>query len=68
MNKIKHNFKFLILIPHAKTPNMKENKYDNDKFSEQYSRMPCSTEGLKGAGEWHAGRTAASDDADPVFR
>lgn len=40
---------------------MKENKYDNDKFSEQYSR-------LKGAGEWHTGRTAASDDADPVFR
>ena len=45
---------------------MKENKYDNDKFSEQYSRMSCSTEGLKGAGEWHTERTAASDDADPV--
>lgn len=33
---------------------MKENKYDNEKFFSQYSRMSRSIEGLKGAGEWHA--------------
>ena len=32
---------------------MKENKYDNPKFFEQYSQMSRSVEGLKGAGEWH---------------
>lgn len=32
---------------------MKENKYDNDKFFNEYSKMTRSTEGLKGAGEWH---------------
>lgn len=32
---------------------MKENKYDDKSFFEQYSRMPRSVEGLKGAGEWH---------------
>lgn len=32
---------------------MKENKYDNEKFFEQYSHMSRSVEGLKGAGEWH---------------
>lgn len=32
---------------------MKENKYDDPKFFGQYSRMTRSTEGLKGAGEWH---------------
>lgn len=32
---------------------MKENKYDNDKFFNQYSQMSRSTDGLKGAGEWH---------------
>lgn len=32
---------------------MKENKYDNPAFFEQYSKMNRSVEGLKGAGEWH---------------
>ncbi|WP_165022745.1 class I SAM-dependent methyltransferase [Dysgonomonas sp. ZJ279] len=32
---------------------MKENKYDNPDFFDQYSRMTRSVEGLKGAGEWH---------------
>lgn len=32
---------------------MKENKYDNDHFFNQYSHMSRSVEGLKGAGEWH---------------
>lgn len=32
---------------------MKENKYDDDKFFNQYSQMSRSVEGLKGAGEWH---------------
>ena len=30
---------------------MKENKYDNDKFFNQYSQMSRSVYGLKGAGE-----------------
>lgn len=33
---------------------MKENKYDNNDFFEQYRQMPRSVNGLKGAGEWHA--------------
>ncbi len=32
---------------------MKENKYDDEKFFSQYSRMSRSTRGLDGAGEWH---------------
>lgn len=32
---------------------MKENKYDNPAFFEQYSKMSRSVDGLKGAGEWH---------------
>ncbi len=32
---------------------MKENKYDDLRFFDRYSRMPRSVEGLKGAGEWH---------------
>lgn len=32
---------------------MKENKYDDEKFFDQYSRMSRSVDGLKGAGEWH---------------
>lgn len=32
---------------------MKENKYDNTDFFNQYSKMSRSTEGLEGAGEWH---------------
>lgn len=31
---------------------MKENKYDDDKFFEQYSRFPRSVDGLSAAGEW----------------
>ncbi|MDL2235309.1 methyltransferase domain-containing protein [Christensenellaceae bacterium OttesenSCG-928-L17] len=33
---------------------MKENKYDNEKFFEEYRRFPRSVEGLSAAGEWHA--------------
>lgn len=32
---------------------MKENKYDNKKFFDQYKQMTRSTLGLQGAGEWH---------------
>lgn len=32
---------------------MKENKYNDEKFFNQYSQMPRSVDGLKGAGEWH---------------
>lgn len=31
---------------------MKQNKYDDEKFFEKYSRMDRSTKGLAGAGEW----------------
>lgn len=32
---------------------MKQNKYDDPKFFEKYSRMTRSQKGLEGAGEWH---------------
>ncbi|MFR4039926.1 MAG: hypothetical protein ACLTZT_20925, partial [Butyricimonas faecalis] len=32
---------------------MKENKYDDEIFFNQYSQMSRSVDGLKGAGEWH---------------
>lgn len=32
---------------------MKENKYDNPDFFNQYSKMERSVKGLQGAGEWH---------------
>ncbi|MCD7898861.1 MAG: class I SAM-dependent methyltransferase [Bacteroides sp.] len=32
---------------------MKENKYDDNHFFEQYSQMSRSVNGLEGAGEWH---------------
>lgn len=32
---------------------MKENKYDDSSFFNQYSQMTRSVEGLNGAGEWH---------------
>lgn len=32
---------------------MKENKYDDPQFFEQYSQMQRSVKGLEGAGEWH---------------
>ncbi|ASK30424.1 SAM-dependent methyltransferase [Chryseobacterium sp. T16E-39] len=32
---------------------MKENKYDNNSFFEQYGKMMRSQIGLEGAGEWH---------------
>lgn len=33
---------------------MKENKYDDPAFFEQYRKMNRSQKGLEGAGEWHA--------------
>lgn len=32
---------------------MKENKYDDEHFFEEYSRFPRSVKGLSAAGEWH---------------
>lgn len=32
---------------------MKQNKYDDEKFFEKYSKMNRSINGLEGAGEWH---------------
>lgn len=32
---------------------MRENKYDDDKFFEEYSKFPRSVQGLSAAGEWH---------------
>lgn len=32
---------------------MKENKYDDEKFFEAYSRFPRSVDGLRAAGEWY---------------
>lgn len=32
---------------------MKENKYDNETFFEEYSKFPRSVQGLSAAGEWH---------------
>lgn len=32
---------------------MKENKYDDEKFFNQYKQMQRSVKGLKAAGEWH---------------
>lgn len=40
---------------------MKENQYDHEEFFQQYSQMPRSVEGLKGAGEWHALRRMFPD-------
>lgn len=42
---------------------MKENKYDNDRFFEQYSHMDRSVKGLQGAGEWHILRRILPDFA-----
>lgn len=36
---------------------MKENKYDNEQFFNQYSQMSRSVDGLRGAGEWHVLKT-----------
>lgn len=40
---------------------MKENKYDDDHFFDQYGQMSRSVMGLKGAGEWHALRGLLPD-------
>lgn len=40
---------------------MKENKYDDEQFFNQYSRMSRSVDGLKGAGEWHVLKTLLPD-------
>lgn len=32
---------------------MKQNKYDDANFFSEYAKMPRSTQGLEGAGEWH---------------
>lgn len=40
---------------------MKENKYDDQSFFEQYGQMSRSVEGLPGAGEWYALRGMLPD-------
>lgn len=40
---------------------MKENKYDDSRFFEQYSQMSRSVQGLQGAGEWHILRNMLPD-------
>ena len=40
---------------------MKENKYDDDAFFAEYSKMSRSVDGLAGAGEWHAFRKLMPD-------
>lgn len=42
---------------------MKENKYDDERFFEQYSRMDRSVKGLEAAGEWHTLKTMLPDFA-----
>lgn len=43
---------------------MKENKYDDQTFFEQYSHMPRSVQGLQGAGEWQTLRRMLPDFKD----
>lgn len=40
---------------------MKENRYDDADFFEQYSQMSRSLHGLSGAGEWHALKSVMPD-------
>jgi SAM-dependent methyltransferase len=40
---------------------MKQNKYDDPGFFEEYSRLPRSTDGLSGGGEWYAFRSLLPD-------
>lgn len=40
---------------------MKENKYDNPSFFDQYEKMLRSQLGLEGAGEWHALKSMLPD-------
>ena len=42
-------------------PTMKENKYEDDAFFAEYSKMSRSVDGLAGAGEWHAFRKLMPD-------
>lgn len=43
---------------------MKENKYDEKKFFEQYNLMSRSVKGLSGAGEWHVLEKMLPDFSD----
>lgn len=43
---------FVRLVFHVRRITMRENKYDDDTFFEEYSRFPRSVEGLSAAGEW----------------
>ena len=43
---------------------MKENKYDDEQFFNQYSQMSRSVDGLRGAGEWHVLKTMLPDFRD----
>ncbi|MCT2535316.1 methyltransferase domain-containing protein [Aquibacillus koreensis] len=40
---------------------MKQNKYDEARFFSAYEKMPRSTKGLEGAGEWHILRKMIPD-------
>ena len=43
---------------------MKQNKYDNPEFFNQYSQMQRSLQGLEGAGEWHVLKKVLPDFKD----
>ncbi len=43
---------------------MKENKYDESSFFEQYGQMSRSQKGLEGAGEWHVLKDMLPDFAE----
>lgn len=43
---------------------MKENKYDNLEFFNEYKKMSRSVEGLRGAGEWHELKKLLPDFTD----
>jgi len=43
---------------------MKQNKYDDKAFFQNYSKMARSVEGLDAAGEWHELQTLLPDLKD----
>ena len=46
---------------------MKENKYDNPSFFDQYEKMLRSQIGLEGAGEWHTLKNMLPDFQEKYF-
>lgn len=52
---------FFVVLSYLPKDVMKENKYDNSHFFNQYSQMSRSINGLQGAGEWHVLKTMLPD-------